>query len=183
MSDLKEAVSLSSQSEKKVSEEVDVQKALYNHMRGIMRHIDEVRKNCIILGEKIVEQGGTENERFGRQLIANGYIHDNSKLHGVEWRYLVRGGEYLSLAHEQHVSTNPHHPEYWVGGIKEMPDIYIAEMVCDWKARSSEMGTDLRAWVKDHAAEKFGFTVNTNVYKTIKKYIDLLLDDVFNPVS
>ena len=52
-----------------------------------------------------------------------------------------------------HAETNPHHPEYW-HGIENMPKVYIAEMVCDWYARSNEFGSDLREWVKDKATKK-----------------------------
>jgi hypothetical protein len=168
--------------EKQVAEEVKQYKFLENHRREIMRHIDGVRKNTILLGERIIDMGGEENERFGRQLIANGYIHDNSKLYGVEWKYLIRGNEYISMAHEQHVSTNPHHPEYWPGGIKEMPEIYIAEMVCDWKARSSEKGTGFIEYIKEVNLPRFGVTTKMAVYRKIKKYVDLLLDDKFEPL-
>lgn len=36
----------------------------------------------------------------------------------------------LKLAVRQHRKTNPHHPEYWLKGILDMPDVFLAEMVC-----------------------------------------------------
>lgn len=152
------------------------------HLKSIMRHINEVQKNCALLAEKIIDLGGEENFALGRELIANGYLHDNSKLTGIEWKYLLRGEEYLTLAHEQHVTTNPHHPEYWTSrgmSINEMPTVYVAEMVADWKARSSEFGSDLRSWVKDVAFDRYGIKRNSRKYKEIRRFLDLLLDDPF----
>jgi|15BtaG_2_1085339.scaffolds.fasta_scaffold00359_19 hypothetical protein len=153
-----------------------------NHLQLVLRHIDNVQQSCLILGYKMIEAG---DQKDGLQLIANSQIHDNSKLRpGIEWQYLRDGfnekhSELFKAAHLQHVSTNPHHPEYWPNGIKDMPPVYIAEMVCDWKARSSEFGTDLRGYVKDTATKRFGFTVQSAQYKLIKKYLDLLLGTPF----
>lgn len=148
---------------------------------GILRHIRGVSDNCIFLGEKLIEGGEVD---FGRRLIANGLIHDNSKLYGIEWLYLhdevKETDEAMFLAaNKHHVTTNPHHPEYWIS-IEEMPSIYIAEMVCDWKTRSSEFGTDLVEWVKERATKRFDFTTHGKVYKEIKRYLDMLLDTRFD---
>lgn len=145
----------------------------------ILKHKNNVLSNCMELAKAIVRQGGEDEERFARQLIQRGYLHDNSKLDGIEWEYLHRGEEFMHLAHEQHVRTNDHHPEFWVGGINAMPDICIAEMVCDWKARSNEFGTDLRAWIKESALPKYDVSTKGKTYKTIKKYLDLVLEEPF----
>lgn len=148
---------------------------------ALCRHIDNVRLKCQILGERLIEQG----EAMGHKLIANGYIHDNSKFYGVEWKYIhadMMGGvhnESLADAILEHHSKNKHHPEYWQG-ISDMPSVYVAEMVCDWAARSSEMGNDLREWIKDHATKKFKMKVQSKIYKEIKKFVDILLDPKFN---
>jgi hypothetical protein len=127
---------------------------------------------------------------LGLELISNGYVHDHSKFSGIEWLYLNEESketcpELFSAALHQHQSTNPHHPEYWqvdddiASGIKQMPRLYIAEMVCDWKARSNEFGTDLRGWIKEKAAKKWLFTFQSSEYKQIKDIVDLLLDSEF----
>ena len=129
------------------------------------------------------------------RLIANGQIHDNSKFSGIEWEYLNDGAwprptpdpdipwemtseELFRAALRQHVTTNPHHPEYW-RGIKAMHPDYLAEMVCDWHARSSEQGTDLMEYVKDRATERFKFTTRDRVYKDIKGFVTMLLERKF----
>ena len=68
-----------------------------------------------------------------------------------------------------------HHPESW-DGIKNMPQVYIAEMVCDWKARSSELGTNLREWINEKATKRWGFTARDKVYRDIDRFVNLLLE-------
>jgi hypothetical protein len=151
------------------------------HLEALLRHIEIVQGACQLLGKRLIEAGESE---FGRILIANGLVHDQSKLIGIEWEYLVRDEdpEKIELAIQQHWTSNPHHPEYW-GGMNQMPRIYIAEMVCDIYARSSEFGTDLRQWVKTEAAKKYNMSVQGKAYKQIKQFIDILLDDPFKPVD
>lgn len=146
----------------------------------LIRHITNVQSNCTLLGERLIENG---KEGFGRKLISNGFIHDHSKFSGIEWDYLHQDvkdnePEKFKMAALQHVHTNKHHPEYW-GGIREMPSIYLAEAVCDWKARSSEFGDDLREWIKKSATDKYEFSISGMTYKEIKLYVDLLLDPSF----
>lgn len=148
---------------------------------ALVRHINNVRQNCTLLGERLIEKGETE---FGKRLIANGFIHDNSKFSGVEWLYLhsdvkEKEPEKFKLAAEHHVNSNYHHPEFWIH-ISHVPRIYLAEMVCDWGARSSEFGNDLRVWEREMAPKKFDYTLQSKIYKQIKEFTDILLDPGFN---
>jgi len=149
-------------------------------IRALVRHINNVQDECALLAERLIEQG---KHTFARSLLANSMLHDNSKFRGIEWEYLDESSkennlERFQCAVEQHTRTNPHHPEYWEG-IENMPSVYVAEMVCGWKARSAEFGTDLREWVKEKATKRWGFTTQGRVYKEIKTFLDLLLDDTF----
>ena len=168
----------SSKEDKKDDEPIKISEE--KHLKSLVRHIKIVQDAGQILGERLVDGGETE---FGKILIANTLSHDQSKFFGVEWDYLRRGedADSLSKAMNQHLSTNRHHPEYW-GGINEMPRIYIAEMCCDIYSRSTEMGTDLRQWIKGDAVQKYDMSLQGKAYKTIKFFIDLLLDDTFGKV-
>lgn len=53
-------------------------------LRSVLRHIQGVQANCNELAFRLSENG---EDDFARQLIANGLIHDNSKLSGIEWEY------------------------------------------------------------------------------------------------
>lgn len=148
---------------------------------SILRHIDEVQRNCRRLAERLIENG---EEDLALQLVRNSLVHDMSKLSGIEWECLsINDGDSvdetrLEIAISNHNKTNPHHPEYW-DGIKNMPDVYVAEMVCDWKARSAEFGTSLLEWVNDGAALRYGFTKRDKIYRKIVGYINLIVEEKF----
>src|SRR5947209_10370195 len=114
------------------------------HVDNLVRHIEMVRAACLLLGKRLMAQGRHD---LGRILIARGFVHDASKFFGIEWDYLHAGRDVppaeLELAIRQHTRTNQHHPEYW-GGFESMPEVSVAEMVCDWFARGAEFGTGLR---------------------------------------
>lgn len=157
-------------------------KTVNEKIGDITRHINNVKDNCLLLGDRLINRGKKEQ---GRLLIANGFIHDNSKFYGVEWDYLndnTGDPELLKIAVSQHTRTNPHHPEYW-GGIDAMPSLYIAEMICDWKARAGERGTSLQDWIENGAAKKFDYTVDCEIYRKIVYYADILCDKPFKPLQ
>lgn len=150
---------------------------------AVLRHIENVRNNTEILGKKLIEQGHME---LGRKLIANGLIHDNSKFHGIEWEQLNTNNpdqNKLSLAVFHHNHTNLHHPEAWDGGIKAMHDLYVYEMVSDWKARATEFGTSLIEWINNDSLKKFNYTKDDEVYKKIINCVNLLCDKPFKPLN
>jgi hypothetical protein len=153
-------------------------------LSNLLRHIDHVRSDCLLLGTRLIEGG---EEELGLKLIANGQIHDNSKFSGIEWLYLNDtefprvdpdpNREMFLAALQQHVTTNPHHPEFWGSkGISDMPRLYLAELVADWHSRSSEQGTSLLDWVKDRATQRFKFSTSSRVYKELKELVLTLLD-------
>jgi hypothetical protein len=149
------------------------------HVDNLVRHIELVREGTLLLGKRLINEGRKD---FGRILIAKGFVHDASKFHGIEWQYLHAGNDVpkdkLELAIHQHTLTNPHHPEYW-GGMENMPEIYVAEMVCDWYARGIEFGTGLRPWIKEVGIDRFKIDLDGEQYKWINKYVDILLQNSF----
>jgi len=150
-------------------------------LKSLLRHIDNVRSNCLKLGDHLIGDG---EEQLGVKLIANGYSHDNSKFTGIEWLYLndetkLSHPDLFKSAYLQHVSTNKHHPEAWIGGICSMDRLHHAEMICDWAARSSEFGTDLREYLKDKVTKKYNITTRSKAYHQMKTLIDMLLDTPF----
>lgn len=152
---------------------------LDEHLANLLRHIELVRNACSLLGKRLIKQGRPE---FGRLLIARGHEHDCSKFYGIEWDYLHSGpdtpSEELTLAIKQHVRTNSHHPEFH-GGLNRMPELDVAEMVCDWYARSMEFGTGLRDWITKTAMERYSIEKGTQHYEWIMGFVDLLLQEPF----
>jgi len=149
------------------------------HLNNLVRHIQLVHEACLLLGRRLIARGETD---FGRLLIAKGFQHDKSKFYGIEWRFLHQGKDTprpeLNRAIQQHIETNDHHPEYW-GGIQHMPRMAVAEMVCDWYARSQELGTALRSWITLEAVQKFGIDLKGDQYVWIQDFVSVLLEDPF----
>lgn len=150
-------------------------------LRELIRHVRHVQDACIKMAEVLIERGESE---FARTLVANAFVHDQTKFRGIEWDAIgCRNGESdehdKQLAITQHQRTNLHHPEYWQT-IHKMPEIYVAEMVADWWARSVEFGTDLKKWIETTAMPKYGFTKNHKIWRTIRKYVDILLERPFD---
>jgi len=144
-------------------------------LRTLIRHIEEVQKNAQLLGFKLIDAGEFD---LGKRLIANSFLHDQSKFHALEWIHLTKpddDDDLIGLAIQVHTAHNYHHPECW-GGIKDMPQVYLAEMVCDWKARSNELGTDFKEWINDKATRRWKFARKDKVYRDLMKYVDLLIE-------
>lgn len=158
-------------------------KNINQHIDSLVRHVRFVQEACIFLGKLLIESG---QPNFGRLLIAKGFEHDVSKFYGSEWDYLHQGQDVpepkLKDAIHQHNSSNQHHPEFW-SGVQHMPELAVAEMVCDWYARSQEFGSSLRDWVKNVAIAKYNIDIEGQHYKWIQKYLDLLLESDFKVLS
>jgi hypothetical protein len=149
------------------------------HLKNLVRHINLVREACLLLGERLMDQGRVD---FGRLLVARGFEHDVSKFYGIEWDWLHAGRDtpkdQLELAIKQHTRTNSHHPEFH-GGIENMGELDVAEMVCDWYARSQEHATDLRDWIKENAIDKYKIGLKSQQFEWINGFINMLLEDHF----
>lgn len=87
------------------------------------------------------------------ELLNRQILHDQSKLETPEVEaydqitQALRGSTYGSEAYREtlkqfepairhHYQHNPHHPEYWPDGIRDMSLLDLVEMLCDWKAAS-----------------------------------------------
>lgn len=160
---------------------------ILSKIRSITRHIRNVEDNCLILGEKLIIQGKID---LGKQLIANGFIHDASKFTGIEFEYLSLHNPTeehnklkMKLAIQQHNTTNLHHAESWSGGIKDMPDVYLAELVCDVKARSEEFGTSLMDYINTVGIKRWNITEDDDVYKKMLEFISFLCEKPFEQIK
>lgn len=176
-----EKTSSSDTRKKRVEETIGlIDPKFVKRLKNILRHIKLVQDAAQILGDRLIENGKMD---IAKRLIANSFLHDNSKFYGIEWDCLTGDEDTnkheLDVAVTHHVSINPHHPEYW-GGIENMPLVFLAEMVCDLYARSVEFGTDLREWIRDVFIKKHNISVNCKIYKNIISMIDLLLNKPFS---
>jgi hypothetical protein len=155
----------------------------FDKIKKIVTHIQNVQANCIILAEKLSAKG---EFKLARQLVANSFLHDNTKFYATEFEHLGAGNpdtKALKMTIMQHNQSNQHHPEFWDKGIHGMHRVDLAEMVCDWKSRSAEKGTSIREWIEEEAMKRYGFNHDDEVYKTIMEFVDLICDPPFKPVT
>lgn len=155
----------------------------------LLEHKRLVLDFCIKLGKRLIQSGEFV---MGRQLIANGFTHDHSKFFGIEWECIAAREDIddpngikkatLAMAIHHHNCSNLHHPEHW-GNIAKMDRLYIAEMVCDWKARATLFGTSLIDWIESEGMKRWGFTKADTVYQTIMVFVKMLCDEKFSPVQ
>ena len=149
-----------------------------NRLEKLLRHIENVRNNCEILGKKLIEQG---KEQEGLTLIQHGLMHDSSKFGLFEFEHLTgecKDPQAFDLAIKHHHALNPHHSEHW-GHISKMPDVYLAEFVCDVKARASEFGSSLLDWLEEEATKKYDFKKGDETWNRIMTFVDMVCDKPF----
>lgn len=149
---------------------------------NLIFHIENVQDNAKRLVEKL-RSHGQFNEDFYRKILCLAYKHDNSKFSGIEWQYLysdmkIDEPENFQYAAESHIYKNNHHPEYW-GGIKKIPPPNLAILICDWKSRSEEFGSDFIEWIDKEATLRYNFSAKDRVYKVIMNFAKLLIEEPF----
>ena len=102
-------------------------------------HISNVENAYKLLLPRINEMGLSDQEL---QLLENNIKnHDKSKFtveefipysnyfYGDKTEKTIKEFRNAVIIHEK---RNPHHLEYWLERGKDMPTIYLIEMVCDW---------------------------------------------------
>ena len=129
---------------------LEVREEYRRKLLSVWEHTQAVRAAAVKLSTRLIDNAETENDlELARRLLQRCSKHDLSKF------------------------------QYHVDGISAMNDAQVAEMVCDWYARQSEMGTDFRSFIRKDAPNRWGFTTKSKIYKTIKRFVDLLLDPIF----
>lgn len=139
----------------------------YEHIMDTLIHKQYVIHGCIKLIKYLYKNG---KQDLALELAKKCSIHDNSKLETPEFE-LFSG---LPLEKESmknpnqgidkevedvisvHWKNNTHHPEHY-SSYKEMSEIDIMEMVCDWYARSLQYHTDFLQFVKTRQENRFHF--------------------------
>lgn len=101
--------------------------------------------------------------------------HDESKFSVEEFdayaRHFYDDEDYsleFDSAWEHHWKTNEHHPEHWEG--RDIPYIYILEMLCDWGSFSIAKGdfNELIDYYYDDARDDDEKNLSPNTKKTIE---------------
>jgi hypothetical protein len=136
------------------------------HKIAVAKAFDDNRK---VLADFL---SSTDMEKLAENII----IHDLSKFSAIEsYGYAqykfgqpnsVAAIDTFEAAWHHHKMHNPHHPEYWLNPGKSgscqpvrMPDVYIAEMICDWIGAGASYGNPFESWAAKYLHE---FTFNTH---------------------
>lgn len=164
------------------------------------RHIGLVQKYCKRLSDEypgLIKRGETHDKSKWEEPEYTPYLL-------ITWQYKMKDNgksfdppadikEKMSRATEHHVKNNSHHPEYHskkeVGVINRedrdkppeemidataMPDLDIAEMVCDWCAMGEEKGNTAKYWADKNVNIRWKFTDEQKslIYRLIEKACD-----------
>jgi len=106
------------------------------------------------------------------------------KQEGIELKTPAHITDHIKKAVFHHLKCNSHHPEFWDNSVKplnkgersaivnalKMPIIDIAEMVCDWKAMSQELGNSAEDFANSVVNKRFTFNSEqkTLIYELLK---------------
>lgn len=104
-----------------------------------MKHIEEVRKNIMVIINKIAARGMEHDKLKMESPEVEVFTEYTPKLsettYGSE-EYKTYLKE-MQPALKHHYANYRHHPEHFQNGINDMNLIDIVEMLCDWKASAS----------------------------------------------
>ena len=135
------------------------------YMDYIEEHLANVKTAFQKYGDRLCQELNISKFELERNI----YNHDMSKFSSDEFdayrNYFypcsdeTKDKESFNKAWKHHYTNNPHHPEYWKdeeNNIKDMPNIYIAEMLCDWEAMSMKFnGSTYEYYKKERDVKPF----------------------------
>lgn len=147
--------------------------SVIGRLQSLQRHIHLVQEAGVIVSLKIAH----EDKELGIEIMRLVQIHDNSKFYPFEFNNLWETGPKLIDGIRLHREGNPHHPEYHKKGVAGMSDAQIAEMVCDWYARSCEFGTSFRFFISNEAPKRW--KIDKDKMDKIHRFANILIDKPF----
>jgi hypothetical protein len=151
------------------------------HLDDVVTHLLELHECAVKMARKLMTMGDKE-KAFALKLLERAFKHDSDKFKPSIWKHLRRGcdgSEEFVEAWRSHTSNNRHHPEYHSRGIHEMSDLDLAELLCDWAARASEMKTGLQQYIEEKATLRYGFSQHDPVYARLIHFKSLLCGEEF----
>jgi len=103
-----------------------------------LRHIETVRNYLNLCVKEILNRQERHDQSKLEELEVETFEKFTPKLRDCTYGTPIYQGylEEMQVALKNHYNENPHHPEHFKDGIKEMNLIDIIEMLVDWKAAS-----------------------------------------------
>jgi len=125
--------------------------------------MEDLREEVVAYNRQQLEHIGLVQEvtvDLATKLLNSVLRHDSSKFDKEEYWTFVdsrnslnasKDGKDLqyqkflnSEAIQRHITSSPHHPEYWDTRSEEMPIEYVIQMFFDWYSRSKQRKTNMR---------------------------------------
>lgn len=139
----------------------------YEHIKDTILHKKFMLECGLILIDYLYKNNRSEE---ALELAKRCARHDNSKFEGEEIAQFIKLDKSrtsmidseINLSEDVkriiavHWKNNKHHPEHFKS-YKDMTEIDIMEMVCDWYARSQQFKTDFLSFVKTRQEKRFCF--------------------------
>lgn len=156
------------------------------HFEELCEHKKILIDSCKILSVYFLKEN---KEDFALNLMKRAFVHDISKLSKFEFHaadafdsfskhtntrnHNFSNDEKIFL--HEHWKNNKHHPEHW-DDVNNMTDVDIAEMVCDWHARSVEFEDNLIEYIEHRQKTRFAFP--DSLYSKIIYYANILTSEI-----
>lgn len=161
----------------------NINDSVKHQIKDTLEHKKIIMDSAYKIAEYLFSKG--EN-KLGIEIIDRAIVHDNSKFTNDELYALssISSSDALTdpnvlLSDDQqklveiHWRNNRHHPEYF-SSIRNMSEIDIIEMCCDWHSRSVQFGTDLIAFAKVRQENRFHFP--DDIFDKILFYCNILIN-------
>lgn len=161
----------------------NINDSVKHQIKDTLEHKKIIMDSAYKMAEYLFSKG--EN-KLGIEIIDRAIVHDNSKFTNDELYALssISSSDALTnpnvlLSDDQqklveiHWRNNRHHPEYF-SSIRNMSEIDIIEMCCDWHSRSVQFGTDLIAFAKVRQENRFHFP--DDIFDKILFYCNILIN-------
>lgn len=134
---------------------------IYKHVNGVRKAFElfgkQLCETAIAIRKPSSELSASELFHMMRSIIAS---HDRSKFGEEEFEAYaakfypceedMKDNTQIDInfdkAWEHHYTHNPHHPEYWPNNVKQMPNCYFVEMICDWIGVSIAYHSSVYEW-------------------------------------
>ena len=159
-----------------------MEERVLNYINDTITHKKYFMESAMRMSKVLLEEN---KEELAIELLKRAAYHDNSKFDKDEMCSLsaisckkalidpnINMDQHTQQILEHHWRKNRHHPEHFKD-VRDMKEIDILEMVCDWHARSTQYGTDLLEFVEVRQENRFHFP--DDMFKKIWNYCNIII--------
>ena len=112
---------------------IPIEEIINFHIKRTNCHVQTLNYFAQILGYHFPEH---DSDKYKEPYIF-GYAYCNYAKHHKNCAMLPQQKEIFAKVHEEHHKMQPHHIEHY-DSVKDVPDIFLIEMICDWHSANFE---------------------------------------------